>query len=181
MDLDKMAALDPKKVKYLVVHTEGSPSGSDGSAASINDYHRKDPKHKWSGIGYHAVIRKNGTVEAGRPLNKQGAGVLGINAISVHVCCSGNGDMADFTDAQKTALTKVLVGWSEKFPGATIEGHRALLDRLCDADQLEEKYRTSKTCPGTRVDLKAIRARVAEAKASIMKNVPPIGTPGHVS
>ncbi len=43
---------------YLIVHTAAWPG--DPSAAEI------DRARGWRGIGYHYVIRKDGTVEAGR-------------------------------------------------------------------------------------------------------------------
>ena len=37
-------------------------------------------------VGYHYVIKRDGTVQAGRPLERQGAHVQGYNHLSVGVC-----------------------------------------------------------------------------------------------
>ena len=65
----------------------------------------------WAGIGYHKVVRKNGDVEAGRPELYQGSHVGGLNAASVGICCSGNGDLQDFTAEQHESLAREIVGW----------------------------------------------------------------------
>ena len=43
----------------------------------------------WKDIGYHYVIRLNGKVELGRPLEKMGSHVVGYNRDSVGVCYVG--------------------------------------------------------------------------------------------
>jgi N-acetyl-anhydromuramyl-L-alanine amidase AmpD len=150
-----MTPLDKSAVRYLVVHTEGAPGNADGSATSIHTYHRM-PKPKgrgWSGIGYHFVIRKSGTVERGRPLDRQGAHVDGVNKLSVGICCSGHGDLADFTGAQKQSLRDLIRDLKVEFPNTSVEGHRKLVDKLIASGKLAQKYATSKTCPGTKVSL----------------------------
>lgn len=147
--------LAPAAVKYIVVHTEGAPQGRDGSATSIHDYHQR--QNGWSGIGYHFVIRKSGRVERGRPLDRQGAHVEGVNHMSLGICCSGNGDLADFTAEQKRSLVDLIHDLRGECPGTQVEGHRPLVDRLIAAGSLEAKYRTAKTCPGTKVSMKELQ------------------------
>jgi N-acetyl-anhydromuramyl-L-alanine amidase AmpD len=154
-----MKMLDKSAIRYLVVHTEGAPGNADGSATSIHTYHRL-PKPKgngWSGIGYHFVIRKSGTVEQGRPLDRQGAHVDGVNRMALGICCSGHGDLSDFTPAQKQSLRDLVRDLKVEYPQTSVEGHRPLVDKLLLAGQLEQKYATGKTCPGTRVSMDELR------------------------
>ena len=107
-------------VKYLVVHCSGLPIGQLPSAEDIHQYHRN--KNGWVGIGYHAVIRHDGTIENGRPPYWQGAHVKGHNHESIGVCLIGRG-MNEFTDEQFESLWDVLQQWREMFPDAEVVGH----------------------------------------------------------
>jgi len=158
MDLDKMTALNPASVAYVFLHTEGSPDGSHGTAAGINRYHREG--RGWNGIGYHRVILRDGTVQEGRPLTKMGAGVEGINARSVHVCCTGNGDLHPLTPAQEAAAVEQLAMLATRFrvPAEFVLGHREI-NRLVEMGKAPKT--THKLCPGVRVDMRRIRQLVA--------------------
>ena len=43
----------------------------------------------WSDIGYHYVIKRDGTIENGRPTTKYGAHTLGQNRDSIGICLVG--------------------------------------------------------------------------------------------
>ena len=47
-------------------------------------------KNGWAGIGYHFVIRKDGTIERGRPLSVVGAHAQGDNLHTIGICMAGN-------------------------------------------------------------------------------------------
>ena len=55
------------KTDLIVLHHSAS---ADVSAAEIHGWHRAKG---WAGIGYHFVIRKNGSIERGRPQEMIGA------------------------------------------------------------------------------------------------------------
>ena len=46
-------------------------------------------ENKWSDIGYHDVIRRNGAIETGRPLEKPGAHAKGHNQNAIGICLVG--------------------------------------------------------------------------------------------
>ena len=58
--------------KAVIHHT----ASHDVSAKTINKWHKK---RGWDGIGYHFIIRTDGTVEKGRDLSKKGAHAKGRN------------------------------------------------------------------------------------------------------
>ena len=58
--------------KAVIHHT----ASHDVSAKEIDRWHKE---RGWDGIGYHFLIRKNGDIEKGRPLYKQGAHAKGRN------------------------------------------------------------------------------------------------------
>jgi N-acetylmuramoyl-L-alanine amidase len=77
----------------------------------------------WDGIGYHAVIKRNGEIERGRPHYWIGAHVKGYNRGSLGICLIGRDE---FTDDQMTALRELLLEWMDLYPLAEIIGHRDL-------------------------------------------------------
>ena len=79
-----------RKINTIYLHCSATRPDQDISAADIKRWHVKG--NRWSDIGYHAVIDLAGTLEHGRPIAKQGAGVKGQNANSVHVCYVGGLD-----------------------------------------------------------------------------------------
>lgn len=108
------------KIRYLVVHCADTPDDIDFSAEDIHRWHLE---RGWSGIGYHAVIKKDGTIQLGRPEYWDGAHVRGHNHESLGVCLVGRDD---FTPKQMRALGTVLIGWKQKHPNAEVVGHRDL-------------------------------------------------------
>jgi N-acetyl-anhydromuramyl-L-alanine amidase AmpD len=80
-----------KKITHIIVHCSDSETGN---AFIIDGWHKA---RGWRGIGYHYVILRDGTVEAGRPLdddewiagNEVGAHCLGLNECSVGICLIG--------------------------------------------------------------------------------------------
>jgi N-acetylmuramoyl-L-alanine amidase len=96
-------------------------------AATIDRWHREKG---WMGIGYHKVILRDGTIEDGRPLNKQGAHVRSLNKQSVGIVLAGGmnksktGPEINYTDAQYEALRGLLDDLTENyFPLAKVKGH----------------------------------------------------------
>ena len=101
-----------------------------------------DPKPKgrgWSDIGYHYVIKRDGTLQLGRPLERAGAHVRGQNKHSVGLCLVGGMNkrtgkaVNDYTDAQWQTLTMVVGGLVHQFVGAKVSGHN--------------NWTNAKTCP----------------------------------
>lgn len=150
-----------RDIRYLVVHTAAADI-RNVDAAIIDDWHRK---RGWEGIGYHYVIiddrhdsLPDGALQVGRPEDKIGAHVAGLNRPSIGVCCVGHGDRRDFTARQKETLIDLLAQLSQKHdvPMANIIGHREV-NRLVDEGKLEAEFRTSKSCPGRLVNMDEIR------------------------
>ena len=76
-------------------------------ASEIRGWHKK---RGWKDIGYHYVIRLDGTVELGRPLKEIGSHVQGQNSGSVGICYVGglgeNRKALDtLNEAQEKSLT----------------------------------------------------------------------------
>lgn len=134
-------------LKRIVIHCTATREGNDVSAATIRGWHKKQG---WADIGYHYVIRLDGTVEHGRPLALVGSHVRGWNAGSAAIVYVGgldaNGKAKDTrTPAQKRAMAKVIRELRERFP-VPVMGHRDLSPDK-DGDGVVEKHEWLKDCP----------------------------------
>jgi N-acetylmuramoyl-L-alanine amidase len=118
-----------RKIDLIVWHCTATPEGRDHTIADVRRWHVAE--RGWSDVGYHYLIRLDGTVEAGRPLERQGAHAAGHNANSIGVAYVGGVDAAmrpkdTRTEAQKAALCDLTLDLVRRFPGARVVGHRDL-------------------------------------------------------
>jgi N-acetyl-anhydromuramyl-L-alanine amidase AmpD len=124
-----------RKINLLVVHCSATPPDMDIGAAEIRRWHVND--NKWADIGYHHVIRRDGTIERGRAEATTGAHASGHNAASIGICLVGGvrrnaGKLVaqeNFTPAQWTALRSLLEELLQRYPGARVLGHRDVDNR----------------------------------------------------
>jgi N-acetyl-anhydromuramyl-L-alanine amidase AmpD len=120
--------MTPEQVRFLVVHCSATKPSMDIGAKEIDRWHREKG---WLGIGYHYVIRRDGTVEKGRPDSRSGAHAAGYNSISLGICLVGGLDekgkpQQNFTEAQYDSLRDLLWELLGVFDRAEILGHRDL-------------------------------------------------------
>lgn len=137
-----------RKIDRLVVHCSDTPNDRDIGADTIHRYHKE---RDFDGIGYHEVIKRDGTLEAGRPEYWDGAHAFGYNHTSLGVCLIGRDE---FTDSQESALINLLVKWRLKYSDAVVVGHYELTD--------------DKTCPN--IDMRIIRDKVEESLISCLSS-----------
>lgn len=117
-----------RTVTLIVVHCSAVRPWQRSSAADIDGWHRDKG---WSGIGYHYVVRRDGTVERGRPPERVGAHCRGHNRHSIGVCYEGGlnaqGVAEDTrTPAQRAALRVLIEQLHRDYPHALIVGHHTL-------------------------------------------------------
>ncbi len=120
-----------RTTNLIVVHCSATRPDQDIGAAEIRRWHVED--NGWSDIGYHQVIRRNGSIELGRDLRQSGAHAKGFNRNSIGVCLVGGVNFVhdpddNFTDKQYTSLGITLEYWKRIYPQAEIVGHRDLPD-----------------------------------------------------
>ena len=125
-DTPKMLSADA--IRYLVVHCSDTP---EDDPLGVRGIHAMHLGFGWDGIGYHKVIDRDGSIEAGRPEYWVGAHVKGHNHESLGVCLIGR---TEFAPEQMDSLETVLKDWKSRYPAAEIRGH-------CDFPS------TEKTCP----------------------------------
>ena len=137
LEIDHNRLETRRKTDMAVVHHTGNPWDDDLSAAEIDASHKGQG---WTCIGYHYVIRKDGTVEQGRPHWTVGAHAYGHNShtIGIHVC--GNFEEAVPTDEQIESLAMLLANLCTDY-GLPIDrdhivGHRELMATACPGRNL---------------------------------------------
>ena len=137
LDIDYNRLSNRAETDQVVIHHTGNPTDDDLSAADIDASHKA---RGWSCIGYHYVIRKDGTVEEGRPHWTVGAHAYGHNGhtIGIHVC--GNFEIGEPTDAQIESTAMLLANLCTDY-GLPIDrdhivGHRELMSTACPGRNL---------------------------------------------
>jgi N-acetylmuramoyl-L-alanine amidase len=133
-----------RNITEIIVHCSATPQGRDVSAADIDRWHRQ---RGFACIGYHYVVRLDGSVETGRCESKIGAHCLGHNANSIGVCyiggCDANMNPKDTrTAAQKSALTSLLRTLRNRYPKAKIHAHRDFAAKACPSFDATAEYAT---------------------------------------
>lgn len=80
-----------RRVDEIIVHCTATKEGQDCTVEQVRLWHTMpEPQGRgWSDIGYHFLIYLDGTVMAGRPLERAGAHCTGRNLNSIGVCYVG--------------------------------------------------------------------------------------------
>jgi len=87
------------KWRGVVIHCSDS---TWGDAKEIDKWHKE---RGWAGIGYNFVIKRDGNVQLGRTLKRNGAHARGCNTDYIGICMIGK---HQFEDEQFKALTNLL-------------------------------------------------------------------------
>lgn len=143
-----------RTITLIVVHCSAVRPGQRSSAADIDLWHKQ---RGWKGIGYHYVVRRNGTIELGRPIEEIGAHCYPHNRHSIGICYEGGLDANGVPDdtrslEQKRAMRQLLEELHGRFPKALIVGHRDLCPgRDCPCYDCITEYRDLQPKPYVRL------------------------------
>ena len=75
-----------RSIDFIAIHCAATPAEVDVGVREITRWHRA---RRFRTIGYHYVIRRDGTIEKGRPDDQRGAHEPRINSRSIAVCLVG--------------------------------------------------------------------------------------------
>jgi|TARA_R110000744_G_scaffold107262_2_gene203766 N-acetylmuramoyl-L-alanine amidase len=134
-----------RSINKIIVHCSATPRNKDFSAEDIRDWHVKG--NGWDDIGYHFVIRLDGSIEYGRMVDKYGAHAKGNNYDSIGVCYIGgmNKDMTEWedtrTEQQKESLLILLKTFKKLHKNVEIYGHRNFSTKMCPSFDAKEEYK----------------------------------------
>lgn len=138
-----------RDIKMVVLHCSDSDDSLDYGFKEINQWHKERGFVSPSGIncGYHYIIRRNGSIELGRPEEEIGAHVKGYNSKSLGICWIGRKQMSD--KQLDTAL---------KLIKSLIVTHKVDIDKVFGHYELD----SGKTCPN--LDMNRFRAELLFVK-----------------
>ena len=97
-------------------------------AATIHQWHLNNG---WSGIGYHFVVRKNGTIERGRPEKYVGAHAEGSNSDSIGICFEGDFMTETMSETQKNAGKELVTDLKKKYGISKVQKHSDVCSTDC--------------------------------------------------
>lgn len=137
-----LRADEPRRIDRIIIHCSAVRPDQTSSARQIDQWHRA---RGWKMIGYHYVIRRDGTVEKGRPEEMVGAHTLHINKGSIAICYEGgldtHGHPADTrTPEQKIALRELIRELKTRYPNATVHGHNEFAQKACPCFPARDEY-----------------------------------------
>ena len=118
-----------RTINLIVVHCTANKAGCTIRMADIDRYHRS---LGWRGCGYHYVIPTDGAIERGRSETQIGAHCKNHNNHSIGVAyvgglaVDGRTPCDTRTEAQKSALKRLLSELHKRYPKALIVGHSDL-------------------------------------------------------
>ena len=121
----------------IVLHHTGE-NDIDASAEQIHSWHLNQ---EWAGIGYHFVIRKDGTIERGRPEWAVGSHAYGENSHTIGIHISGDFEQAKPTKSQIESCAALIADLCERYniscDRARIVGHGELMPTACPGKNLQ--------------------------------------------
>lgn len=133
-----------RKITEIIVHCTATAEGKDYTVADVDRWHKAQG---WSGIGYHWLVYRDGSIHAGRAETKVGAHCKGHNSCSIGVCyvgglaSDGKTSKDTRTPEQKAALLKLLRQLRARYPTAKICGHRDFAAKDCPSFDAKAEYK----------------------------------------
>lgn len=133
-----------RTITLIIIHCSAVKPLQQSGVREIDRWHRAKG---WKSCGYHYVVRRDGTVEVGRPVEEVGTHCLNRNRHSIGICYEGGldaeGRPADTrTEAQKKALRELLQQLHAQFPRAIIAGHNVFNPmKACPCFNAMDEYR----------------------------------------
>ncbi|MCH2165928.1 MAG: peptidoglycan-binding domain-containing protein [Marinovum sp.] len=117
-----------RPVDTVWVHCSASDNPDHDNVATMDAWHKE---RGWFGCGYHFFIRKDGTIELGRSLEKTPAAQGGHNRGAIAICLHGLAP-ENFTPAQIEALRDLCRQIDDAYRGEmTFHGHCEVAAKEC--------------------------------------------------
>lgn len=129
-----------RKIDKVIIHCSATPEGRATTVQDIDRWHRHAG---YDCIGYHYVIYLDGSVHTGRSHDRIGAHAKGQNATSIGICyiggCDKNMNPKDTrTAAQKASMVNLIRSLLERYPSATVHGHREFALKACPSFDVQQ-------------------------------------------
>lgn len=134
-----------RKITKFFVHCSYTRPSQDIGVEWIRNVHVN--QFGWDDIGYHIVIRRNGDVELGRPVEVIGSHAKGHNSDSIGVCLiggmteDGTGEEFNFTVTQLNALNYVYESMCLEIGPIDVFGHNEVSEKACPCFNVKEFFK----------------------------------------
>jgi len=115
------------KWERITIHHSAS---GDVSVDTIRQWHLK---RGFVDIGYAWIVRQNGDLEYGRPMNRRGAHVKYKNYRNLGICVTGHFERYSPSEAQYSSLKTLLkfLCFAFNIPESNIYLHKDLANTVC--------------------------------------------------
>ena len=133
-----------RAINKIILHCSATPGGRHTTVEDIRLWHKQ---RGFRDIGYHYVIYLDGTIHYGRPIERIGAHVFGLNKNSIGVVYVGGIDAMSFkpkdtrTPEQKEALDCLINELMGNYSGATLHGHNQFANKACPSFDVQKEYK----------------------------------------
>ena len=141
-----------RHIDEIVIHCTATNTSwyADKSAQDVAQEIRRwhTEERKWSDIGYHFIVHRNGEVANGRPVWRSGAHVAGHNKNTIGVSlvggrggCSDDSFLDNFTEEQEKALRELIEDLKKDHKTITkVTGHNEYASKACPCFDVDEWY-----------------------------------------
>lgn len=119
---------------------------------SVEDIHQWHLENGWAGFAYHALVRKDGSVYAGRPFDCVGAHVEGHNYDSIGICFEGDFEEEFMEEKQIQSGVDLIKYIRTQYGNIPVVGHRDV---------------GKSSCPGKLFPMEEIQKRIEVSKLTI--------------
>lgn len=131
-----------RHIQQIIIHCSATKPSIDIGKKEIDQWHRK---RGWKKVGYHYIIRRDGTIEVGRPLLEIGSHARGYNKHSIGICYVGGVDASgraedNRTPEQKEALKLLVQDLKSIFKSVEIYGHNELSNKACPCFDVKKEF-----------------------------------------
>lgn len=132
-----------RSINKIILHATATPEGREHDVEDITRWHRA---RGFSTIGYHYLIKLDGTIELGRNVQDMGAHVYGQNRRSIGVVYVGGMNKSKTkakdtrTEAQKEAMEGLIIDLLALYPNATVHGHNEFAEKACPCFDVQKEY-----------------------------------------
>ena len=128
-------------ITRITIHHTGEYKGMIGKSdrqiiQAIENYHRNG--RKWSAIGYHYIVGRDGNIYEGRPSHIQGAHVSGGNKNNLGISVVGEFEHKMPSAKQLATLKSFIEDMRSKYKVSRkrVYGHRDIKASICPGSQL---------------------------------------------
>ena len=131
-----------RPINFIIIHCSAVKPNQTSSVKQIDAWHKAKG---WKQIGYHYVIRRDGTIEVGRPEAQPGAHTVGHNFDSIAICYEGGLDEQGRprdtrTPEQKDTMQSLIAELRASYPHAKVAGHNQFSNKPCPCFDVASEY-----------------------------------------